>query len=213
MSTQTSRTRASAVAPSLPDYVTVLFGGGDICFGSTTSAQFATQFRAGMDALFSASPNSRVLVASIWNFESLRSAVLAGNPSATWPLCGDFFNALPADRALAMDRVVAYNGVLEAECATYANCLFDGDALFDHVWSPGEVSTVDNLHPSAAGQEMISAVEYDAGYTWGVSDVAEKDACKNGGWQALHDNRGQSFRNQGDCVSYVATGRKNPAGG
>lgn len=32
---------------------------------------------------------------------------------------------------------------------------------------------------------------------------ANKDDCKNGGWQAF-----DSFKNQGDCVSYVATGGK-----
>ena len=62
--------------------------------------------------------------------------------------------------------MATYNGALEAECATYANCLFDGDALFDHAWLSDEVSTVDNVHPSAAGQQMISTVLYGAGYTW-----------------------------------------------
>jgi HYR domain-containing protein len=36
-----------------------------------------------------------------------------------------------------------------------------------------------------------------------------KDECKNGGWRGF----GTVFRNQGDCVSYVATGGKNPTGG
>jgi hypothetical protein len=33
-----------------------------------------------------------------------------------------------------------------------------------------------------------------------------KDECKNGGWQ----NYNPTFKNQGDCVSFVATGGKNP---
>jgi hypothetical protein len=32
-----------------------------------------------------------------------------------------------------------------------------------------------------------------------------KDQCKNGGWRNY-----PGFRNQGDCVSFVATGGKNP---
>jgi hypothetical protein len=32
-----------------------------------------------------------------------------------------------------------------------------------------------------------------------------KDQCKNGGWQSY-----STFKNQGDCVSFVATGGKNP---
>jgi hypothetical protein len=34
-----------------------------------------------------------------------------------------------------------------------------------------------------------------------------KDQCTNGGWRNF-----PGFKNQGDCVSFVATGRKNPPG-
>ena len=43
--------------------------------------------------------------------------------------------------------------------------------------------------------------------------ATDKDACKNGGWANLADNKGTSFKNQGDCVSFVATGGKNLAAG
>jgi hypothetical protein len=33
--------------------------------------------------------------------------------------------------------------------------------------------------------------------------------CKEGGWQTMIDNAGNSFKNQGDCVSYFATKGKN----
>jgi hypothetical protein len=33
--------------------------------------------------------------------------------------------------------------------------------------------------------------------------------CKKGGWTRFHVN-GLSFKNQGDCVSYFATGGHNP---
>ena len=32
-----------------------------------------------------------------------------------------------------------------------------------------------------------------------------KEQCKNGGWRSF----GSAFRNQGDCVSFVATGGRN----
>ena len=32
------------------------------------------------------------------------------------------------------------------------------------------------------------------------------EECKKGGWQTLTDNAGNTFKNQGDCVSWVATG-------
>jgi hypothetical protein len=34
-----------------------------------------------------------------------------------------------------------------------------------------------------------------------------KDQCKNGGWQSY-----VIFRNEGDCVTFVAAGGKNPRG-
>jgi choice-of-anchor C domain-containing protein len=35
--------------------------------------------------------------------------------------------------------------------------------------------------------------------------------CKNSGWKTMFDKTGTPFRNQGDCVSYYATGEKNLA--
>ena len=36
-----------------------------------------------------------------------------------------------------------------------------------------------------------------------------KDDCKKGGWKNLVDSQGNPFKNQGDCVSFVATGGSN----
>jgi choice-of-anchor C domain-containing protein len=41
--------------------------------------------------------------------------------------------------------------------------------------------------------------------------VATGANCKKGGWQTMVDSAGTSFRNQGDCVSFYATGEKNLA--
>ena len=40
-----------------------------------------------------------------------------------------------------------------------------------------------------------------------------KDECKKGGWMTMVDSEGNSFKNQGDCVSFVATGGKNLGAG
>jgi hypothetical protein len=40
-----------------------------------------------------------------------------------------------------------------------------------------------------------------------------KDECKDGGWANYYDENGTRFKNQGDCVSYVASqGKNKPAG-
>jgi len=46
-------------------------------------------------------------------------------------------------------------------------------------------------------------------YTYEIPTATSKDQCKNGGWQNLSDGNGHNFQNQGDCVSFVATGGKN----
>lgn len=33
--------------------------------------------------------------------------------------------------------------------------------------------------------------------------------CKNSGWKTMHDNLGNMFKNQGDCVRYYAAHGKN----
>jgi choice-of-anchor C domain-containing protein len=40
--------------------------------------------------------------------------------------------------------------------------------------------------------------------------VPTKSDCKQGGWQTMIDTSGNQFKNQGDCVSFFATGGKNP---
>jgi hypothetical protein len=41
----------------------------------------------------------------------------------------------------------------------------------------------------------------------GPAVVANKDQCKNNGWQNLVRADGSSFKNQGDCIQYVNTGK------
>jgi hypothetical protein len=40
-----------------------------------------------------------------------------------------------------------------------------------------------------------------------ASVPANKEQCKNGGWQTLTRANGSSFNNQGDCIQYVNTGK------
>jgi len=37
--------------------------------------------------------------------------------------------------------------------------------------------------------------------------VTKKDECKKGGWADLTRANGSSFKNQGDCIQYVNTGK------
>jgi len=50
--------------------------------------------------------------------------------------------------------------------------------------------------------------------TTSVTSPADKDQCKKDGWTTFKNADGSPmFKNQGDCVSFVATGGKNPPAG
>jgi hypothetical protein len=60
--------------------------------------------------------------------------------------------------------VIDFNNVLQAECAKYANCKFDGFTAFDYKFAKTDVSTRDYFHPSVAGQATIARISW--GVTW-----------------------------------------------
>ena len=86
-----------------------------------------------------------------------------------------------------------------------------GNTLTNMNWTP---ETYTFLATSAS--TALSFVSTTAS-AWGpaidnvviTETVPTKSDCKDGGWQAMIDNAGNHFKNQGDCVSYFATGGKN----
>ena len=48
----------------------------------------------------------------------------------------------------------------------------------------------------------------EAEITFGSPTPLSKADCKNGGWRNLANDQGRSFRNQGQCVSYVVAHRR-----
>ena len=161
-----------------PDYLTVLIGGNDLCTDTvdqmTPVSTFHDQFVAAMDTLAGGSPTTRVLVASIpnvyqlwqlfhsnwwarviWSAGGICQSLLA-NPTSTSA-------ADVARRAAVAQRNADYNAVLQQVCSTYANCRFDGDAVYSVTFSSSDVAG-DYFHPSISGQAKLAAVSWAAGY-------------------------------------------------
>lgn len=69
-------------------------------------------------------------------------------------------------------------------------------------------------HPTWQVGEIPFVIADDPGL-WTVSNVnlgqaaatSDKNACKSGGWKDLERADGSSFKNQGDCIQYVNTGK------
>jgi hypothetical protein len=61
---------------------------------------------------------------------------------------------------------------------------------------------IDNTTSGCDWAGLIPAAKFTA-----LSLPTTANACKNGGWQALTRANGTTFKNQGDCIQYVNTGK------
>ena len=68
--------------------------------------------------------------------------------------------------------------------------------VVDAFWSGGTQTTlIDNV------------VINNATFTFEPPVATNKDQCKDGGWQTVFRANGSGFKNQGDCIQYVNTGK------
>ena len=66
--------------------------------------------------------------------------------------------------------------------------------------NPGLTTAVDTLSLGIDGDTVTYDFEpYES--------PTSRDQCKNGGWQTLRRADGSTFKNQGDCIQYVNTGK------
>ena len=163
---------AQAVAQGA-SYVTILLGAIDLCTSSpstmTSVDSFQTQFERAM-ATVAKEPSRHVFVSSIPDIYQLWQ-VLHGNAvaRAVWAaahICQSLLGATrtAAERQAVVDREQAFNQILAATCARYANCRWDGGATYDYKFSPGQVSTLDFFHPSLSGQAALARVTWAASW-------------------------------------------------
>lgn len=156
-------------------YVTILMGANDVCTSSpstmTSTAAFSSEFQTTMSTLEAGLPaGAHVFVSSIPNVYQLWS-ILHTNlaAQAAWTLfqiCQSMLNPLrtQAARMKVVKREVAFNRILGAVCARYANCRFDQDAVFDYRFVPSQVSTLDYFHPSLTGQATLADITWQASW-------------------------------------------------
>jgi len=72
-------------------------------------------------------------------------------------------------------------------------------------------------HPTWRVSSAVPFIVADDPGLWTVSNVhlgeaagapaTDKDKCKKGGWQNMTRADGSSFKNQGDCIQYINTGK------
>lgn len=99
-------------------------------------------------------------------------------------------------------------------CAFYTGNTATGSADLIQIGTgptPG-VGADETLNQSGQAAELniVATVEVT---TPPIFVPATANQCKGGGWLKLTDSVGTPFKNQGDCVSFVATGGTNTAAG
>jgi lysophospholipase L1-like esterase len=156
-------------------FVTILLGANDLCTSSpgtmTTVDTFRAQLRQTLQILTSGLPEDAVVfVASIpdvyrlwaiyrtdwtarlvWDAADICQSLLA--PTRT-----------EAQRQVVRTRNIAFNAVLDKECAEYSQCRFDGNAVFNFQFARNHVSKLDYFHPNLAGQAELARVTW--AHTW-----------------------------------------------
>ncbi len=156
------------------DYVTILMGTNDVCREPTPQAKFRDDFVRAMDTLSAGLPAARIFVASIPDPGHLRD-LFRDDPAAlmAWasggqclPFLANAASEAPADqqrRLDAHDHVAALNDTLAEVCASYAGCVFDGNAVFR--WKPQrEDIAADYFHFSARGEAALAALTYPVAF-------------------------------------------------
>lgn len=152
------------------DYVTILMGANDACTSSpstmTSVEDFRAQFQAAIDALATELPDAHVFVASVPNVRRLwrlfHDDPVAGFVWRTADICQSMLSEsnTAADRRAVYQRVVAFNQVLADVCAAYANCRYDGGAVFGFRFTRGHVSRLDYFHPDLDGQAALARITW-----------------------------------------------------
>ena len=119
-------------------------------------------------------------------------------------------NCSPSDKTMTVSATGAAAQAYDFDTAAALNT-FDDMKWIAHTYSFVATSATTRLSfasttVGAFGPALDNVVVTQA-------TPATADDCKKGGWMTLVDAAGNKFKNQGDCVSYVATHGRNVAAG
>lgn len=92
----------------------------------------------------------------------------------------------------------------------------DGTVTVENLGNGGDKVTVTTVTEDGdVVQQIIKGGEtVEVSQTQGSTNTPNSASdCNDGGWENYSEENGTPFKNQGDCVSYVATGGRNEAAG
>jgi hypothetical protein len=121
-----------------------------------------------------------------------------------WDVCG---GGCPSGPDGATNGDIGFcTGTFGRPAGELIGSLDGGSTFFDVGAGPTVVSTPGEL--LLAPNDCLIWDDNSGSLTATIAVIpTTKDACKKGGWSSLQEADGTSFKNQGDCVSYVNTGK------
>jgi lysophospholipase L1-like esterase len=172
--------QASQAVSQGTEYVTILMGANDVCTSTidtmTSVEDFRAQFQSAMATLESGLPaDAHIFVSSIPNIYRLwkifHNDLLAQLVWAVAQICQSMLSTsnTEADRQTVLQREKDFNAVLAEVCAQYANCQYDGWAVFAYQFTRKNVSKLDYFHPSVSGQASLARITWETSWWPGLA--------------------------------------------
>jgi YVTN family beta-propeller protein len=81
----------------------------------------------------------------------------------------------------------------------------DGTRAYVANESSSSVSVIDTASSTVVATVPVGVTPFGVAITPGIGPPTNKDQCKDGGWETF--TFPEKFKNQGDCVSFVETGK------
>ena len=162
---------------------------------------------------FASSSASGKLLADVSDLSfSYTGTATAGSPRISLPIDTD--NDGTWEFYAFIGAIYCNDGAGHVDVMHDATCtiFYEGNTTGDANWAAFVVA-----HPTWRVSSDVPFIVADDAGLWTVSNVhlgatdiktaTAKDECKKGGWQDLTRADGSSFKNQGDCIQYVNTGK------
>jgi hypothetical protein len=117
------------------------------------------------------------------------------------------FNVVTSDNVTHF--VGCTSGTVTGTSNGYTHVVFDptNPTQFFPVIAPGTTVQSIDLVQDETGQVNLDNISINDQVISGPNTATSKDACKKDGWMTLQRADGSSFKNQGDCIQYVNTGK------
>jgi hypothetical protein len=156
------------------EYLTVEMGANDLCTSSvanmTPTATLRSQAQQALTDFFAGDPRARVAMYSIPDIYQLYldgvNNSSAQNAWKNYGICQSMLatSNTEAQRQQVVTQETADNSALQVVCSQFANCHWDGLAVYNFKFPVADISTVDYFHPNYAGQNAAASVTWGAGY-------------------------------------------------